>query len=165
MKHAPSERTKQLERRRLQAGKYFMQGKTQAWVAKHFSVSRPAVFAWYWAWEKNGEEGLKARGRSGAPPRLKKEELKRVEAALLKGPKAEGYATDIWTLERIAKLIKKITSVSYHPGHVWKILRDIGWTVQKPETRARERNEKEIKRWMREEFPRIQKKGSIRAHG
>lgn len=163
MKQAPSQRTKDLEKRRLRAANFFEEGKTQAWVATHFSVSRPAVWAWYHTWEKEGSNGLRSKGRSGAPPKLTGKQLKNVEKELLKSPIAQGYTTDLWTLERIAKLIRKTTNVSYHPGHVWKILRDIGWTNQKPETRARERNEKEIARWVREEFPRIQKRGSERA--
>lgn len=160
MTHAPSERTKQLESRRLKAGTFFLQGKTQAWVARHFAVSTATTNAWHAAWKTEGNKGLLAKGRSGAPPKLSKKDLQTVEAALLKGPRFHGYDTELWTLERIAKLIKKATKVSYHPGHVWKILGDLGWSAQKPETRARERNEKNIKRWVRDVFPRIQKKGS-----
>ena len=160
MKYVPSERTKWLEMRRLKAGKCFQEGRIQAWVAKHFSVSTATTNAWYKAWKQDKRNGLLSKGRSGRPPKLTKKQLKKVETALLKGPKAHGYATELWTLERIAKLTKKLTKVSYHPGHVWKILGDLGWTSQKPETRARERNEKSIAQWVRREFPRIQKKGS-----
>lgn len=162
MNHAPSARTKQLEKRRLQAGAYFTLGKTQAWVARHFSVSTATTNAWHQAWDQDGDAGLLAKGRPGAPPKLGLKQLKKVEQALLKGPQAVGYTTELWTLERIAKLIKKTTTVTYHPGHVWKILGDLGWSVQKPETRARERNEKTIQQWIRQDFPRIQKRGSER---
>src|SRR3989338_6006044 len=164
MKHTQRRQTKELERRRLKAGSFFAQGKSQIWVARHFSVSRPAVWACYWAWNAHGTEGLKSKGRSGAPPKLNRKQLHKVEAELLKGPKAHGYSTELWTLERIAKLIKKITRVTYHRGHVWRLLHDLGWSSQKPETRARERDEKKIKQWMRRDFPRIQKKGSEREH-
>ena len=160
MKHAPSERTKSLERRRLKAGSYFQQGKTQAWAARHFSVSTATTNAWHKAWDANGRDGLLSKGRSGRPPLLNEQQLKKVVCALEKGPIAEGYVTELWTLERIAKLVKKVTKVKYHPGHVWKILQDLGWSSQKPETRARERNEKKIRQWVRKEFPRIKKKGS-----
>lgn len=163
MKHAPSERTKDLERRRLKAGKLFQEGRTQAWVAKHFLVSTATTNAWHKAWKKKGNDGLLSKGRSGRPPKLNEKQLKKVEQALEQCPMAEGYATELWTLERIAKLVKKMTKVSYHPGHVWKILHDLGWSVQKPMTRARERNERKIKQWVRNEFPRIQKKGSEQA--
>ena len=159
MKHAPSERTKFLERRRLKAGRYFQQGKTQAWVARHFHVTTATTNVWHKAWDQNGDDGLLSKGRSGRPPKLSEKQLKSVERALEEGPIAQGYATELWTLERITKLVKKITKTAYHPGHVWKILQDLGWSVQKPETRARERDEKKIRQWVRKEFPRIQKKG------
>lgn len=160
MKYIPSERTKQLEKRRLKAGEFFQGGSTQAWVARHFLVSTATTNAWYKAWRKNRKTGLLSKGRSGRPPKLTQKQLRNVEKILLKGPKAQGYATQLWTLERIARVIKKTTKETYHPGHVWKILRDLKWTSQKPETRARERNEKKIQTWIRKEFPRIQKKGS-----
>lgn len=160
MKHAPSPRTKEFEKRRLKAAKFFEEGKTQSWVATHFLVSRPAVHGWYWSWKKNGYDGLKSKGRSGAPTKLTDKQLEKVEKELLKGPIAQGYSTELWTLERIAKLIQKTTKVTFHPGHVWRLLQDLGWSSQKPETRARERNEKKIKQWIRKDFPRIQKRGS-----
>lgn len=160
MKYTPSKRTAWLERRRLKAGVFFQEERSQAWVAKHFSVSTATTHAWHQAWKRDKKNGLLSKGRSGRPPKLTKKQLERVAAALLKGPRAYGYATELWTLERIASLTKKLTKVSYHPGHVWKILGDLGWTSQKPETRARERNEKKIATWVRREFPRIQKKGS-----
>ena len=160
MKYAPSPRTKELEKRRLKAATFFEDGKTQNWVALHFSVSRPAAWAWYWSWKKNGFDGLKSKGRSGAPTKLTDTQLEKVEKELLKGPIAQGYSTELWTLERIAKLIQKTTHVTFHPGHVWRLLQDLGWSSQKPETRARERNEKKIKQWIRKDFPRIQKRGS-----
>jgi transposase len=160
MKHAPSARTKQLEKRRLKAATFFEEGRTQVWVATHFSVSRPAAWAWYWAWKEHGSEGMKSKGRSGAPTKLTEKQLNKVEDELLKGPVAHGYTTELWTLERIAKLIKKTTGATFHPGHVWRLLQDLGWSSQKPETRARERNEKKISQWIRRDFPRIQKKGS-----
>ena len=139
---------------------YFQQGKSQTWVAHHFGVSRVAAWKWYQAWDAHGDQGLRAKGHPGAPSRLTAKNLEKVRRALWRGPRAQGYATELWTLERMAALIKKTTRVSYHPGHVWKILGHLGWSCQKPETRARERNEKKIKQWVQETFPRIKKRGS-----
>lgn len=162
MKHTFSERAKTLEARRLKVAEYFKEGKSQAWVAARLGVARPSAWTWYHAWKKEGEDGLRARKPSGAPSRLSEAKLKKVAAALDKGPAAFGYDTELWTLQRIAAVVRKTVRVRYHPGHVWKILRDLGWTNQKPETSARERNEKAIRRWMRTTFPRIQKRGSQR---
>ncbi len=72
---------------------------------------------------------------------------------LLKGARANGYGTELWTLQRVAEVIAKVTSVHYHPGHVWKILRGLGWTRQKPARRAAERDQEAIETWVRERWP------------
>jgi transposase len=71
---------------------------------------------------------------------------------------ANGFDTDLWTLERVAVVITQLTGVRYHPGHVWSILRHrLGRTLQRPERRARERDEQTIARWVQQEWPRIKK--------
>ena len=70
-------------------------------------------------------------------PRLTDTQLRRVERALRRGPWADGFATDLWTLDRVATVIEAETGVTYHPGHVWKLLRDkLGWSRQRPARRA-----------------------------
>jgi Winged helix-turn helix len=59
----------------------------------------------------------------------------------VRGPTAHGYATQLWTLARVAEVIERITGVRYHPGHVWRLLRELGWSVQRPARRAAERDE------------------------
>jgi transposase len=81
---------------------------------------------------------------------------------LLKGATAHGFSTDLWTLPRVAEIIAKTFGVRYHPAHVWKILRGEGWSCQKPERRARERDEDAIKQWRAERWPHIKKRKKIR---
>jgi len=83
-----------------------------------------------------------------------KEELLRI---LERGPGAAGYKTELWTLKRVAEVIRRRFGVHYNPCHVWTILVKLGWSCQKPERRARERNEGEIERWRREGWPDIKK--------
>ena len=77
---------------------------------------------------------------------------------LLKGPEALGYATPLWTLWRVGHLIEQEFGVRYHNGHVWRILRQLQWSCQRPVGRARERSEKAIAHWKKVEWPRIKKK-------
>jgi transposase len=87
-----------------------------------------------------------------------------VPQELLKGPLAQGFPTNLWTLKRIAMVIERITGVRFHPGHVWKILGEIGWSLQKPAKRAKERNEEAVSQWTAETWPCIKKKpGKSRA--
>jgi len=127
-------------------------------VAEAQGVSPPAVTRWKQAWEKGGEDGLAGKPHPGGKPRMTAAERRRLAKLLLKGPRHHGYSTELWTLERVAEVIAVDFGVQYHPGHVWKILRAMAWSCQKPERRARERDEEAIRRWLREDWPRIKKR-------
>jgi len=144
------------ERRRM-AAKLFQKGYTQAEAARQCGVSREAAREWYGIWKRKGINGLETVKKPGSKPRLTEAKRKRVESALLKGPRAFGYQTDLWTLERVAHVIKKTARVQYHQRHVWRVLLSLGWSCQKPEKRARERNEKAIEDWKHSVWPRIKK--------
>jgi transposase len=82
---------------------------------------------------------------------------RRLVRLLLKGPLAHGYRTNLWTTARIAELITREFGVTYHRDHVGRLMHRLGWSHQKPETRAAERNEEAIDRWKREDWPRVKK--------
>lgn len=155
---ASREDAKALEKRRFKAEKLFVRKVHQAEVARRLNVSRAAVHYWHTMWQKKGKDGLR-RKRPGPKPRLTEKKLKRVKQALETGPLAAGYSTNLWTLARIANVIRKKTRVSYGISQTWYLLRALGWSNQKPETRYRDRNEAAIKRWQEESWPRIQKRG------
>ena len=101
-----------------------------------------------------GEVAAKAPHRT--EPGLSDADLRKLETLLLKGAKAHGWHNELWTAARVARLIEREFDLDYHPEHVRKILRRrLGWTSQKPRRRARERNDKEVARWVGDEFPRI----------
>jgi transposase len=77
---------------------------------------------------------------------------------LLKGAGACGFSTDLWTQRRVAQVIQREFGVRYHPHHLWRVLIGLGWSCQKPETRARERNEPAIAHWKRYHWPHIKKR-------
>jgi len=161
--YKPSERARRLEARRLKAAAYFKEGKPQIWVARHFNVSRPTAHDWFWRWREKGVGALKATKPSGVKPKLLKSQFKSVEKILLTGPLKSGYPTDLWTLPRIAEVIKKETRIVYHPGHVSKLMHMLGWSSQRPVRRARERDEQAIAQWRKKTWPTIQKKGFVMA--
>lgn len=112
---------------------------------------------------EGGPEALKAKPQRGRPAELKAEQRAELEQLLLEGPLAAGFSTDLWTLSRVAQLIERHFGVKHHPGHVWRILRDMNWRPQKPERRARERDEAAIAGWRKEEGPRLKKKPARKA--
>lgn len=146
-----------LEQRRKKAGKLFAQGKSQAEVARELEVSRQSASRWYADWQANGTKGLSAAGRAGRLPKLDARQRRRVVTELNKGPAAHGYPTELWTLARVAEVVEATTGVSYHPGHVWRLLRQLGWSRQRPARRAVERNDQAVAAWVATEWPRVKK--------
>ena len=155
---SPQDERAAREARRLQGAELFAQGRTQAEVAHQLGVSRQSAHVWQARFEEGGVDALRSRGPTGPDPKLSAAQLAQVEQALLQGAQANGFETDLWTLERVAVVITQLTGVRYHPGHVWVILRHrLGWTLQRPERRASERDEQAILRWVAQEWPRIKK--------
>ncbi len=154
-----------LEARRRRAAALFREGVAQADVARAVNVSRQSVSRWYQEWRAGGLRALRKTERAGRPPRLSQAQLKRVENALLKGARANSYPTELWTLRRVAEVIERVTGVSYHQGHVWRILRRLGWSRQKPARRAAERDEQRIDAWVKEDWPALKKGRSNSAPG
>jgi transposase len=145
-----------LEVRRLRAAELFAAGVRQAEVARQLEVSAQAVSVWHARWQTGGTDALRSRGPSGPLPRLSDAQLATVEQALLDGPTAHGFTGELWTLDRIAIVIERLTGVRYHPAWVWAVLRHrLGWTVQRPRRRAAERDQAAIDRWVKERWPQI----------
>lgn len=146
-----------MERRRLEAAQLFGKGLTQAEVARRLGVSTASANRWHQAWKAQGEAGLRRHAIPGPARRLSAKQLQQLEEALLAGPAAAGYATELWTGPRVRKLIWDRFRVRYHRGHVWLLLRKLGWSCQKPAKRAVERDEEAIATWLRQRWPRIKR--------
>jgi len=147
-----------LEQRRLAAARLLRAGVSQSQVARELDVHRQSVSRWARELEESGVRGLRQAGRTGRPARLRPVQLRDLERALQRGPEAFGYATGLWTAGRVRDLIESRTGVRYHADHVWRILRKLGWTCQRPTGRALERDEASIRHWQKVEWPRIKKK-------
>jgi len=147
----------ELEVRRRIAGRLLSKGNGINAVARMVGASPSSVQRWKEAIDKGGMEALKAKPHPGRAARLSDRQKERLKAILLAGPGAAGYPTDLWTCPRVAQVIERRFGVRYDPSHVWRILRSLGWSCQKPERRARERDEKAIERWRKGDWPRIKK--------
>ena len=148
----------QLENRRRHAVQLLESGQTLAAVARQMGAAVSSVFRWRQAYRRKGPQGLTAKPTPGRPPRLSARQKRQLVRRLIQGPLQAGHRTDLWTLPRIAALIQREFGVRYHPAHVWKVLTALGWSCQKPERRAVERDEDAIARWTQTEWPRIKKR-------
>jgi len=155
-----------LKARRMRAADMFRRGKRQADVAEALGVSAETASEWHRLWRGRGREVLAGAGRAGRLARITNEQLAEVEAALLRGPRANGFSTELWTLARVADVIETVTAVRYSQTQTWTILRRrLGWTRQRPARRAKERDDAAIATWVKHEWPRIKKAPGAGAPG
>src|SRR5262245_5535772 len=153
----------ELERRRRRAVALVRQGESPTDVARFLGVHRSSVSRWRAAARRRGDDALAARPQPHRPPRLTGPQLRRLEALLTQGADAPGWPNRLWTTPRVAELIRRHFQIGYHHDHVGRFLRQrLGWSVQKPCRRARERNEAAILRWQSEQFPRIAREAQLR---
>src|SRR5215207_5825993 len=150
----PTGTADELERRRERAVQAVAGGESRKTVAKVLGVHYKTVARW--VRQASNPGGVAAKTAYCPEPGLSDAHLQKLEALLLKGAKAHGWHNELWTAARVARLIEREFGLDYHPEHVRKILkRRLGWTSQKPRRTARERNDKEVARWVGDEFPRI----------
>jgi transposase len=147
-----------LEARRRRGLRLLDQGRSLNEVARLLDCAPSSVMRWRDARDAGGEEALRVRFSPGRPPKLGARDRRRLIRLLQRGARAHGYTTDLWTTERIARVIFREFRVRYHRAHVGRVLHSLGWSVQKPERRALERDEEKIARWKHETWPRIKKK-------
>ncbi len=148
---------KKLEERRLLGARLLRQGVHLAEGARQVGVHRQSVSRWAAQLQRGGVRALK-KGHAGRRARLRPEDLRRIEKRLKRGPEALGYETSLWTSWRVADLIEQECGVKYHPSQAWRILRQLGWSCQRPVGRALERDEEKIRQWKQQRWPEIKKK-------
>ena len=153
----PQGSPKLLEERRRSVTTFLKQKLSLHEIARRIGCHASSVMRWRNALQSGGQDALKAKPAPGRPPRLTLKQKKRLVRLLIQGAMAHGYRTELWTTQRIADLIERRLRVRYHRNHVGKLLHQIGWSHQKPERRAVERNEAAIADWKRSAWPRVKK--------
>lgn len=148
----------ELERRRQRAMALLDEGLAPVEVAKRVGVDRRSVRRWNAARRHGGRRALKAKPAPGRPPKLGRQERARLEEILLEGAQAAGYPSDLWTCRRVAEVVARRFGVEYHSGHIARVLHGLGWSPQKPQRRAIERDDQRVQAWVKQDWPRIKKK-------
>lgn len=153
----------EVTKRRVRAGRMLQRGLAPAEVASRVGVARQTVYTWKKIVEEDGIDALRESRRTGPQSKLDEAALARLREALLEGPTAHGFGTELWTLKRIQQVIQRLFGVRHSEVHVWRLLGQLGFSSQKPEKRALERNEEAIRAWKRRTWPALKKKRSGKA--
>jgi transposase len=148
------------EKRRLKAAQLFKRGRGHAEIARRLNVTPGAVTQWRTAYAHGGLKALKSKGHPGFASKLSENKKERFKRAILKGPLAYGYETNLWTLPRLAAVMKGVAAVTFSEVNIWRIVRKLGFTPQKPTVRAKERDEQAIAGWEAVTLPKLKKMGA-----
>jgi len=118
----------QLERRRLQAVALKEQGVKPTQIARRLGTTLRSVERWFQAYHEVGVEALQAKPSPGRPPKLSLRQKQALVNCLLKGAKACGFVTDLWTCRRIAEVVQRRYKVKYHPCAIPRLMRSLGFS-------------------------------------
>jgi transposase len=151
------------EWRRHRAWHLHQQGWTQQLIADALGVTQGAVSQWLQRATAAGVEALCDHPAPGPSPLLTPAQLTQLGDLLAQGAEAHGFRGAVWTRRRVAQLIRVQFGVTYHPTHVGRLLRQLGWTPQRPIQRATQRDEAAIINWYTKRWPAIKKKPCARA--
>ena len=152
-----SDELKEMKQRRVKGARLLQSGIHPAEVARRVGVSRQSVMRWERRLEAGGIKHIATVGRRGRRRQLSDVQLEELAQLLKGGAIAAGYANELWTLPRIAALIEARFGVRLTPGAVWKTLRHMGWSVQRPAGQARQRDEQAISTWKKKRWPALKK--------
>jgi transposase len=148
------------QRKRVKAARLLQAGKPAAQVALALGVARQTVYTWKRVLDEGGVDGLRAMVDVGRPGQLSASDFNWLAGALRQGAQAHGFGTELWTLKRVGALIKRQFGIGFSDVHVWRLLGGMGFSSQKPERRAIERNEDVVRTWKTKELPSLKKKRS-----
>ena len=146
-----------LEKRRRRAIEFVKQGVGLSEIARRLRSSVSSVHRWAQDWKQYGDTALASKPVPGRPTKLTARQRERLLRLLLQGATAHGFPNELWTLKRIASLIRTEFGVRYHPSHLWRVLQGCGWSCQVPEKRAIQRDDEAIAHWKRHRWPAIKK--------
>lgn len=146
----------QRKRQKAAAVKLYKKGLSCRAIGKAVGVSKSTVSRWQ---REKGTAKCKPV-QTGRQCKLTTVQIKQLKEELLKGSLQQGYDTDYWTLSRIGKLINRLFKIQYGNSAIWYLMKRIGWSRQKPQRLAVQRDEAEIERWRRYIFPQLKKRTS-----
>jgi transposase len=148
----------ELEARRRKAVSLLQEGKSNTEVARLVGADVSSVKRWKRAAAKGGSEALAAKANRGRPPRLTPAQKQELAQVVRCGPLAAGFRTNLWTCRRVRQIIRERFGVQYHRDHVGRVLHALGFTQQKPQRRATQRDEAAIEQWRTHDWERIKKR-------
>lgn len=152
-----AKRLDEATRKRIRAGRLLQKGKRPAEIALEVGVARQTVYTWKAIFDEGGMDALRDVPLRGRPAKLDASQLEEVRRAVLQNPTEHGFGTELWTLKRVGVVINRLHGVKFSQAQIWRILGSLGFSPQKPDKRAIERNEDVVRSCKRSKWPALKK--------
>jgi transposase len=107
------------------------EGLSRAEAARLAGMERQALRDAVVRYNAEGLAGLHDRPRSGRRPRLDEEQRAALRHLVLDGPEVEATGLSAWTSPELCREVEERWGVSYHPGHMGKLMHRLGLSRQK----------------------------------
>lgn len=144
-----------LEHYRFRAVKLRKNGWKVKAIAEAFGVNRRAVTRWLAQYKSRGKKALLSKKADGPSFKLTVEEMSDLLVLFKDDATHYGFETPLWTCKRVQQIIQKRMGKKLHTTNIMRWLKRWNFTNQKPQRKASQRDEKAVKKWLREEWPKI----------
>ncbi len=153
--HGSSDKSESREWKRERGFEMLKKGKKQSVISKRLEVNRKTVYNWSVKLEQSGD--WHDRKQPGSKSKLTKDQKEKLKKIIDCDPRSYGYDTDLWTLKRISEVISREFDVSYNTTHIWRVLKNLGYSAQIPVAVAMEKNSEYVKEWLEKNYPEYMK--------
>ena len=150
LKHGSNDKSEIREWKRKQGFEMLKKGMKKSVISKKLGVNRRTVYNWSLRLEKS--EDWRDRKQPGSKSRLTKDQKEKLKGIIDSGPRTYGYDTDLWTLKRISEVISKEFNVNYNTTHIWRVLKNLGYSAQIPVAVAMEKNNDYVGEWLEKDY-------------
>jgi transposase len=148
-----------LEAMRWRAIRAHRQGQTLAQIAKAFGLHWGSVSRWLTRYRRGGTAALRQRKATGRPPTLDCREHGPGIVKIVRQPAGRfGYQHPLWTCRRLQQTIRRALGIRISVPTMWRALKRLKLSSQKPERRAFEQDPAARRRWLRHEWPAIKRR-------
>lgn len=145
-----------LEGCRIRTIELYKKGEKINEIAYFLGFHRGVISKWISIFKKEGKKALMSKKANGPSYKLSEKEIKEIFSILYDDATIYGFETPLWTCKRVQQIINKKFGKKIHTTNIMRLFKKLNLSPQKPERFAKQKNRKAVKRWLREEWPKIE---------
>lgn len=148
-----------MEQIRIRAVKKVQQGESPEKVIATLGFSRACIYNWLARYRAGGWHALKSGKHTGRPKKLDGTQIAWIYKTIRdKNPLQLKFSFALWTRSMVTRLIRKQFGLKLSETSVGRLLRQMGFSCQRPLYRAYQQNPEAVEHWKKTVFPQIKKR-------